>query len=526
MLASACGAARFCACSGAARRPSPRSDPRSPACGPRATRSGRRGPWATVHSCTWSSGRPHGLPETSSVAVHSSPPATKASRQPGQSTTWAGPRTAPGALGPALRSLDEAERRYLDLGVRLPQVAMDRCAVLLAAGLFEEAFQEINTCVESFAGRASRSDLRADAALMAARAALPRDARVTRFAMPRLRNGSMSVMTTHAPWRWPGSRAYVPARPLRPRRASALATARPRCREELDSSGSPEAVGAALLAGRAAAAAGDRETALAQWRRAAAGRRAGTALDRVSGWLAVMLSAELGGSRSGVLAAAESGMRVLDTHRLSLGATELRAYATEHGRELADGALRQVVDRGDAWALLRWTERWRATVIDVPVSRPATDPELGRLVGRAPRGAARAHPRRRRHARAPDASGAARTRGARPVAPGLGLADPAGAPRGPSRGRELCARRHGNPWPAPPTGVTRRRRRGRCMRSSSLTGWPDGAWSGRLTPRLASPGSRGSPCAPRCRVGPAPARSRLRRPAGCCRQRCSDRRPT
>ena len=293
---------------------------------------------------------------------------------------WAAYRS--GALGPALRSLDEAERRYLDLGVRLPQVAMDRCAVLLAAGLFEEAFQEIDACVKSFSAGASRSDLRADAALMAARAALaagrPGDAIRHATLAERLyvRHDNARAVALA---RLEGVRAR--AARVDARSAAALARRAALVADELDGSGSPEAVGAALLAGRAAAAAGDRETALAQWRRAAAGRRAGTALDRVSGWLAVMLSAELGGSRSGVLAAAESGMRVLDTHRLSLGATELRAYATEHGRELADGALRQVVDRGDAWALLRWTERWRATVIDVPVSRPATDPELVASLG-------------------------------------------------------------------------------------------------------------------------------------------------
>ena len=163
----------------------------------------------------------------------------------------------------------------------------------------------------------------------------------------------MSAMTMRVQWHSRDSRAYALAPPLSTlaERAHCAAQAAALA-EELDSSGSPEAVGAALLAGRVAAAAGDSATALGQWRRAAAGRRSGTALDRVSGWLAVMLSAELGGSRRGVLAAAESGMRVLDTHRLSLGATELRAYATEHGRELADGALRQVVAQGDAWALL------------------------------------------------------------------------------------------------------------------------------------------------------------------------------
>ena len=378
-------------------------------------------------------------------------------------TSWAGPRTAQGALGPALRSLDEAERRYLDLGVRLPQVAMDRCAVLLAAGLFEEAFQEIDACVESFSAGASRSDLRADAALMAARAALaagrPGDAIRHATLAERLyvrHDNARAVALARLEGvraRAAASRRAQGALPWRTARAALVA-------EELDSSGSPEAVGAALLAGRVAAAAGDRETALAQWHRAAAGRRAGTALDRVSGWLAVMLSAELGGSRSGVLAAAESGMRVLDTHRLSLGATELRAYATEHGRELADGALRQVVARGDAWALLRWTERWRATVIDVPVSKPATDPELVASLG-----ALREVQRELTHGA--DGTPALQTRRAQLERAVLDrsrqvAATPSvPAPRSSDvRGQaELCARGHRDARSAPPTGLLGRRLR-------------------------------------------------------------------
>ena len=355
---------------------------------------------------------------------------------------WAAYRS--GALGTALRSLDEAERRYLDLGVRVPQVAMDRCAVLLAAGLFEEAFQEINVCVASFAAGGSRSDVRADAALTAARAALaagrPTDA-IRHAALAERLYVRHDNARAVALARLEGVRARAAS--LDPRRASALAGRAAALAEELDGNGSPEAVGAALLAGRVAAAAGDPETALGQWRRAAAGRRSGTALDRVSGWLAVMLSAELGGSSSGVLTAAESGMRVLDTHRLSLGATELRAYATEHGRELADGALRQVVARGDAWALLRWTERWRATVIDVPVSKPATDPELVASLGALREVQRELTHGLGRHPGSASPARAARARGARPLAPG-GSGSP-GA-RTACSGRwsqaELCARRH------------------------------------------------------------------------------------
>ncbi|MGH8828393.1 MAG: CHAT domain-containing protein, partial [Jiangellaceae bacterium] len=73
----------------------------------------------------------------------------------------------------------------------------------------------------------------------------------------------------------------------------------------------------------------------------------------------------------------------LDTHALSLGATELRARATVHGGDLASLATRQVALDGSARDLLRWTERWRATLHALP--RPETKrdtvltADLGRL---------------------------------------------------------------------------------------------------------------------------------------------------
>ena len=48
---------------------------------------------------------------------------------------------------------------------------------------------------------------------------------------------------------------------------------------------------------------------------------------------------------------------------MTLGATELRAYGTAHGAELALIAQRDALRRGDAHRLLRWSERWRATAL-------------------------------------------------------------------------------------------------------------------------------------------------------------------
>ena len=69
-------------------------------------------------------------------------------------------------------------------------------------------------------------------------------------------------------------------------------------------------------------------------------RRRGPAMSRASGWLAEALRAEAAGQSRRLLAACRRGLEVLDEHRFTLGASELRAQATAHGAELAALALR------------------------------------------------------------------------------------------------------------------------------------------------------------------------------------------
>src|SRR5262249_16693328 len=63
---------------------------------------------------------------------------------------------------------------------------------------------------------------------------------------------------------------------------------------------------------------------------------------------------------------------VLDEHRWSLGASELRAQATAHGAELAALAQRHAARTRQPRRLLTWSERWRATALAVPAARPPT----------------------------------------------------------------------------------------------------------------------------------------------------------
>jgi hypothetical protein len=97
---------------------------------------------------------------------------------------------------------------------------------------------------------------------------------------------------------------------------------------------------------------------------------------RASGWLAEALRAEAAAEPRRMLAACRRGLEVLDDHRLTLGASELRAQATARGIELAILAQRHAVRARRPRLLLAWTERWRATALTVPSVRPSADAEL------------------------------------------------------------------------------------------------------------------------------------------------------
>jgi tetratricopeptide (TPR) repeat protein len=280
-----------------------------------------------------------------------------------------------GDLPAALRHLDEAGRRYLALGTPMPELSMDRCAVLLAAGLSRDALDEADSAIsrlEMLRGQATR---RAELLLMAARAALaagdPVVAEVRASAAGRL------FAAQRRDWWSAHSRLLL----LQSRLACGPATGRlaadaARVAERLTALGSAESAQARLLAGRTALLLGRPADAEHQLAIAAVARRRGPALARASGWLAEALLAESAGQTRRTLAACRRGLGVLRAHSLTLGATELRAQATAHGLELAELAQRVCLRTGSPRRLLVCGEWWRATAAAVPPVHPPDDREL------------------------------------------------------------------------------------------------------------------------------------------------------
>ncbi|MGW3037115.1 CHAT domain-containing protein [Streptomyces sp. NPDC001178] len=275
----------------------------------------------------------------------------------------------------ALRLLDEAEERYAKLGTPSFMLYIRRCEVLMAAGLAREALAEADTAIGALDGIGGQSTRKAELLLVAARAARlagdPHTAIARAALAVRLFAGQRrSWWETHA------RLVLIEARVAAGRRSGRLVADAAAVAERLASFGAPAAPEASLLAGRIALSLGwtaDAERHLAV---AARSRHSGPPLARMTGWAAQALRARAAGSGRGVLEACRRGLDVLDDHRMTLGASELRARATEQGAELAALAQRASLDSGSPRRLLTWSERWRATVLSTPPTRPPADPAL------------------------------------------------------------------------------------------------------------------------------------------------------
>ena len=281
-----------------------------------------------------------------------------------------------GDLPAALSFLDEAAQQYRDLAIPVPDLSIDRCAVLITAGLPHDALLEADHAIQQLDAGRGQPAKRAELLLIAASAAL--GAGDPQTALARAQAADSLFLAQRRSW-WHAHTRFILIRArfaADPASASLLRQAGT-CATALERLGSVQAPQARLLAGRVALDTGSARRAdyyLAVAARAR--RRQGPPLSRAGGWLAEALRAEAASSPRRVFAACRRGFEVLDEHGLTLGATELRVQATAQGAELAALAQRWALRAGRPRQLLAWSERWRATVQAVPAVRPVDDPGL------------------------------------------------------------------------------------------------------------------------------------------------------
>ncbi len=282
---------------------------------------------------------------------------------------------ASGDLPAALAFLDEATLSFRRLKVPTIVLRIDRLDVLLAAGLANDALGEAEAAVSEMEQIRGLSTKKALLLLTAANCALaaaqPQSAQDWAQAAYRLSRSQRSTW-----WQAHAARVLVQARYQVGPASPALLGQANRVAAQLDALGASDAAQAHLLAGRVALELGRHDDAERHLGAVAQTRRRGPALSRVSGWVGEALRAEAADRPGAMLAACRRGLDVLDEHRFTLGASELRAQATVHGAELAALAQRHAVRAGRPRLLLTWSERWRATALAVPAVRPLADAEL------------------------------------------------------------------------------------------------------------------------------------------------------
>ncbi|MFI9801620.1 CHAT domain-containing protein [Streptomyces sp. NPDC052302] len=280
-----------------------------------------------------------------------------------------------GDIPAALRLLDEAEERYAKLGTPTFMLSIRRCEVLMAAGLAPEALAEADAAIAVLDRIGGQSTRKAELLLAAATAA-----RLAGDAHTAIARADMAVRLftgQRRPWWEAHARlVLIEARVAAGRSSGRLVADTAAVAERLASFGAPAAPEASLLAGRIALGLGWRADAERHLALAARSRRSGPPLARMTGWAAQALRARAAGSGRGVLEACRRGLDVLDAHRMTLGASELRARASAQGAELAALAQQASLDTGGPRRLLVWSERWRASALSAPPTRPPADPQL------------------------------------------------------------------------------------------------------------------------------------------------------
>ena len=281
---------------------------------------------------------------------------------------------ARGDLPAALLYFDDAQRVVEGLGVLEPDLFVNKCMVLLAAGLTRDALTEINSALDRIEQQRGSTTRRAEllyCAGMAAHAAGALD-----LAESRSRDALKLFRRQQRPW-WAARAelALLQSRYAGGARTAALVRSRP-AGQRRTRRARPGPRGRGPPADRPARPRAYRPGRGQRHLRIAAGARNRGLRARGAGWLAQAMLCEGDGRSRAMLAACRQGLSLIEVYLRTLGATELRVLATAQGAELAAIALRYAVRRGDARQVLEWSERWRATVLAIPPVRPQADDDL------------------------------------------------------------------------------------------------------------------------------------------------------
>ena len=286
-----------------------------------------------------------------------------------------------GDLPQALSAFGRAEDAYTAAAApgSLPAVLQaDRCEVLLLAGLVSEARQAAQTAVAAVANTSDVAYL-TECRLLLARAFLAGGAYVD---ASRLASAVAEDFRSagRLPWAALASYVAIQAEVLDHQEEVPPPGLLTRCRQVANElqrwDWRLEAGHVRTFVGRMALALHQPAVARAELASAVASRRRGTADVRAQSWYASALLCVAEGDRRGARQALSRGLRIVEEHMATLGATELRARAAGQGTELARLGVRLAIEQRRPGELFRWAERWRASSLQHPPIQPPDDDEL------------------------------------------------------------------------------------------------------------------------------------------------------
>jgi tetratricopeptide (TPR) repeat protein len=280
-----------------------------------------------------------------------------------------------GDLPAALSWFDRADAWFRANGIVDAVGLRDRCEALLPAGLVVEARRAAEEAVAQLEAE-GRGSFLAEARLLLSEAALrDGDPATARLEAEQARR----TFARQGRSRWVAAARYAALRAAwlgGERSSSLLAAARRTAAGLADAGWTVQALDAHLIAAQLALERGRLGQARDELASATRARRRGPVDLRSRAWHAEALVRVAGGDRRGAESALRAGMRVLDTFRGALGATELRAHVSAHVGDLARLGLRLAVEEGRADRALAWAERWRAGALQLRPVRPSGDTVL------------------------------------------------------------------------------------------------------------------------------------------------------
>jgi tetratricopeptide (TPR) repeat protein len=281
-----------------------------------------------------------------------------------------------GDVPASLRHFDAAAQRYRRFGLVEASLLVDRAGVLLSVRLLDEARAAVEAAVAAYHLQQRDVHLPEAQLLLSTVALLQGDNSTARASAGDAVGGFRRLGRTHslALARYARIQALLAADP------SALGHTRvARAADELEAAGwKVPALEARVLAGRMALDQGRGAAARRHLLLASRARSVGPADARARAWLAEALLRRADGHRRGALSALRAGLRIVEDHQATLGATELRAHVSVHRGALAEWGLRMALEDGDPRRALRWAERGRASAL---LLRPAQPPDNRELAG-------------------------------------------------------------------------------------------------------------------------------------------------